>query len=471
MELRGETALMRDRHARHYADLAAELDLLVRGAQQIEGETRMSAEWDNLRAAHLWSLAQGDLELAERLAEGSFQFAAFSMRHEHAAMLERTVRLGDELRPAVDAPCSACSATGATCRATRKTLDALAQRGLDVAPATRASRHGELLVRVPGASAAVAAGSPEAVAAFRHQSARRLTADLDLDWFALVCLTDASLNCDPSGHTCVAATAQGHRRPGAVPSTDDVRSSIRGPCPPPRDVAAGLRRERFTRTNNSPRIAHATGDVHNLGIALRCLAMAATGLGAPDALARCHDALDDLVRDSPLAEDLADPRISLARLGNGGAHRTRRRDPRPSRRALVRVWDRARPSLPRACTRARRCQPSPQPGQARRRRDVVGGTSRNGLGLLRGRLHCRLRPLRSASSTDRRSARPVARERDALPASSTPCERPSRSWSSNRLHPPPCVTAFDDDVVSGTLRVRVDPRGPGAALSESVRTM
>ena len=96
MELRGETALLRDRHAAHYADLVAELDLLVRGARQIEGEERMSIEWDNLRAAHLWSLAQRDLDLAERLAEGSFQYAAFSMRHEHAAMLQRTVQLGDE---------------------------------------------------------------------------------------------------------------------------------------------------------------------------------------------------------------------------------------------------------------------------------------------------------------------------------------------------------------------------------------
>ena len=62
---------LRDRHATYYADLIAELDLLVRGARQIEGEARMSIEWDNLRAAHLWSLAHGDLDLAERLTEAS----------------------------------------------------------------------------------------------------------------------------------------------------------------------------------------------------------------------------------------------------------------------------------------------------------------------------------------------------------------------------------------------------------------
>ena len=123
MELRGETALLRDRHAAHYADLIGELDLLVRGAHQIEGEQRMSSEWDNLRAAHLWSLAQGELDLAERLVEGSFQYAAFSMRHEHAAMVQRTVQLGDDCgRPSTT--CSACSATGQTCKATKKSRGA-----------------------------------------------------------------------------------------------------------------------------------------------------------------------------------------------------------------------------------------------------------------------------------------------------------------------------------------------------------
>ena len=32
----------------------------------------MSIEWDNLRAAHLWALAQGDLDRAERLPRRSY---------------------------------------------------------------------------------------------------------------------------------------------------------------------------------------------------------------------------------------------------------------------------------------------------------------------------------------------------------------------------------------------------------------
>ena len=52
--------------------------------------------------------------------------------------------------------------------------------------------------------------------------------------------------------------------------------------------------QRFTAYEHFAAIARATGDVHNLGIARRCLAIASTGLGAPDALTRCHDALEIL---------------------------------------------------------------------------------------------------------------------------------------------------------------------------------
>src|SRR6185295_6140116 len=90
------TVLLRDQHAKFYADFFGEMDVLVRGPQQIEASERMTTEWDNLRAAHLWALAQDDLDLAEGLLESSFLHGVFLMRHEHAAMLQRTVQLGDE---------------------------------------------------------------------------------------------------------------------------------------------------------------------------------------------------------------------------------------------------------------------------------------------------------------------------------------------------------------------------------------
>jgi hypothetical protein len=50
----------------------------------------------------------------------------------------------------------------------------------------------------------------------------------------------------------------------------------------------------ITAYGQGAEIAEATGDLVTTAIALRCLAMASTGLDAPDALARCQDALHAL---------------------------------------------------------------------------------------------------------------------------------------------------------------------------------
>ena len=97
MELRGETPSVRDRHAEYYANLVSELDVLVRGQRQLEGTQRMSLEWDNVRAAHLWALAQENLDLAERIAEATWRGATFLIQHEHAVMVQRTVELGERM--------------------------------------------------------------------------------------------------------------------------------------------------------------------------------------------------------------------------------------------------------------------------------------------------------------------------------------------------------------------------------------
>jgi hypothetical protein len=65
-------------------------------------------------------------------------------------------------------------------------------------------------------------------------------------------------------------------------------------------------------------IARETGDPYSLAIALRCIAMASAGLGAPGALARCHDALDALfeIRHWPkIWQTLESVTLALARAG------------------------------------------------------------------------------------------------------------------------------------------------------------
>jgi predicted ATPase len=292
MELRGETTSLRDRHAAYYADLVVELDLLVRGARQIEGEQRMSIEWDNLRAAHLWSLAQGDLELAERLVEGSFQYAAFSMCHEHAAMLQRTVQLGDELgRPSTTM--LGMLVYWMDMQGNDEEHRRLAQRGLDSAPSPEHPATASCWYAFSGAAAGVASGSPEALAAFQHQAAAVAnTPDLDINWWALVCLTDASLNSDPTATPALrqqlSEIAARVRSPRLMAMAHQYDGHVCLTVSPPDFVGA------ITAYRHVAEITRASGDVQFQATALRSLAMASTGLGAPDALDRCHDALDAL---------------------------------------------------------------------------------------------------------------------------------------------------------------------------------
>ncbi len=292
MELRGETVLLRDRHAAHLADLIGELDVLVRGQRQNEGAERMSMEWDNLRAAHLWSLAQRDVDLAERLVEGSFQHSVFTMRHEHAAMLRRTVQLGDDSGRPSTAMLGMLS-YWVDMQGDEEESRRLARRGLDAAPSPDHPATANCWFEFAGATATVAPGSSEALAAFEHEvAAVANTPDLDLNWFALVNLTDASLHADPTA------------TPALRQRLSDMAARVRSPrltsfahqyeghaclSASPPDFAGAI-----AAYGRVAEIARATGDLQFQAIALRCLAMGSAGLGALDALARCRDALEAL---------------------------------------------------------------------------------------------------------------------------------------------------------------------------------
>ena len=249
----------------------------------------MSIEWDNLRAAHLWSLAQGDLDLAERLAAASFEYSVFSMRHEHAAMVERTVQLGDE-RDRPSTTMLGMLSYWVDLQGNQDESRRLAQHGIDLAASPDDSATAMCWWAFAGASAGVVAGSAEALTAFQHQAAAVAnTPDLELNWWALVCLTDASLNTDRTATSQlrqqmseIAARVQS---PRLTMSVHQYGGHACLTASPPNFAAAITAYERVVE------IAHATGDRHSYAIALRCLAMASTGLGAPDALTRCHDAL------------------------------------------------------------------------------------------------------------------------------------------------------------------------------------
>ncbi|HEU4692985.1 MAG TPA: hypothetical protein VFS23_31700, partial [Vicinamibacterales bacterium] len=316
LEPRGETALLRDRHAAYVADLAAELDLMVRGPHQIEGEDRMALEWDNIRAAHTWSLTQGDLERAQRLVEATFQCSAWGMGFEHVAMLQRTVQLGEALGHPSTTMLGMLSywtdMQGNGAEAQR-----LAQRGLDVAPAPDHPDTANCWWALCAPSDAVTAFSPEAIAAFRHQTeAVANTPDLDRNWWALVCLTDAALNSDRGAMGAllrqldeIAARVQCPRL-SMMTRLHEGHAALEASAP---NFEAAM-----SSYKDAAVIARATADRQCLPLALRALAIASTGLGAPEAVATCHDSLEalfDVRHWQKIWQTLEAATLALARAG------------------------------------------------------------------------------------------------------------------------------------------------------------
>jgi hypothetical protein len=214
------------------------------------------------------------------------------MRHEHAEMLQRIVQLGDEC----DMPSTnvlGMLSLWVEIQGDEVEMFRLAQRGLDVAPSPHHPATARCWSAFSGAAAANVAGSPEALTAFQHHAAAVAnTADVDVDWLSLVYLVDSSL------HACPSAT------PALRQQLSEIAARVRSPrltmlihqygghaflTASTPDFAAAMAEYRQVAD-----IARSTADLQSLGIALRSLAMAAAGLGAPDALTRCHLALDTL---------------------------------------------------------------------------------------------------------------------------------------------------------------------------------
>jgi hypothetical protein len=166
----------------------------------------------------------------------------------------------------------------------------LAQRGLDAAPSLDDPITAMCWFAFAGATAAIAPGSPVAVAAFQHEAAAVANlSDLDHDWFALVNLTDASLHSDPTVTPALRQQVRDLAARVQSPRLTTYAHQIDGHCclsvSPPDFAGASAAYQRMTDVAKGQQFQ---------AIALRCLAMSTTGLGAPDAVARCHAALDAL---------------------------------------------------------------------------------------------------------------------------------------------------------------------------------
>jgi len=94
---RGETAILRDRHLAHYLLLVERLAEQWLSPEQLVADHRFSAEWDNLRAAHGWTITGEDLASSEELVVKTGWHACENLIHEHREWAHRTVGLADRL--------------------------------------------------------------------------------------------------------------------------------------------------------------------------------------------------------------------------------------------------------------------------------------------------------------------------------------------------------------------------------------
>jgi predicted ATPase len=129
----GAAGGLRDRHLRHYLDVALESRRLWASPREVTANSIFDREWDNLRAAHAWALVSDNLQAAEQLVAAT-GWPAFSRgRHEHGDWAERTL----ELESAGVHPASATyqwAANGALNEGENEAAARFAERGINAAP-------------------------------------------------------------------------------------------------------------------------------------------------------------------------------------------------------------------------------------------------------------------------------------------------------------------------------------------------
>ena len=90
---RGETPVLRARHAAWFVELAERADVEVRGPREAEAVALVESELANLRATHRWTTGQGDAELALRLVAALYVYARFRLNDEVFAWAEEAAAL------------------------------------------------------------------------------------------------------------------------------------------------------------------------------------------------------------------------------------------------------------------------------------------------------------------------------------------------------------------------------------------
>ena len=125
-----EADTVRLRHASHFASVAEQADLGLRGPDEAAWVTIVDRELGNLRAAHQWLVRTAQVELALRLSRGLHYYMLFRFRDEVVSWGQVTLELpGAEQHPLFAEVCGAVG-EGLTARGEMGLARALADRAL-----------------------------------------------------------------------------------------------------------------------------------------------------------------------------------------------------------------------------------------------------------------------------------------------------------------------------------------------------
>ena len=125
-----EADTVRLRHASHFASVAEQADLGLRGPDEAAWVTIIDRELGNLRAAHQWLVRTAHVELALRLSRGLHYYMLFRFRDEVVSWGQVTLELpGAEQHPLFAEVCGAVG-EGLTARGEMGLARALADRAL-----------------------------------------------------------------------------------------------------------------------------------------------------------------------------------------------------------------------------------------------------------------------------------------------------------------------------------------------------
>jgi hypothetical protein len=126
---RGETPLIRSRHAQHYTQVATRANVLWTSPREQEANEMVERDWDNLRAAHSWALDVGALDIADTVVATTAPYATSHLVHEHGDWAVANLGLGNATRRASPSS-SAWAAYWAYIRGDLDEAAALARQGI-----------------------------------------------------------------------------------------------------------------------------------------------------------------------------------------------------------------------------------------------------------------------------------------------------------------------------------------------------